>query len=183
MTTESTQAMPIKREENGRNKLIFLVPEPGTSQGGKEEFPNNHLSREHTTVSSMSPSSMFSDEQESDGEIDKNINNTDNEELEAERNIQSKISSTLSDNTEPEQDEKRKQMKIIKSTLRMNRLALLLFFLIVPREVLNIVFKDCNNSNGECGTYFKLLMPISTTQLLVSLLQPFIVLLLLEKII
>ena len=107
----------------------------------------------------------------------------DNEELETERNIQSKISSTLSDNTEPELDEKRKQMKIIKSTLRMNRLALLLFFLIVPREVLNIVFKDCDNSKGEFGTYFKLLMPISTTQLLVSLLQPFIVLLLLEKII
>ena len=92
-------------------------------------------------------------------------------------------STTLLVYNHEEEQEKEKHTQMMLTTLRMNRLALLLFFHIVPREVLTIVFHNCNNLGGQCATYFKLLMPISALQLLFALLHPLIVFMMLKKII
>ena len=127
-----------------------------------------YMRREAIGLSPMSEHSMDS----KDKDIEKRTVN--NEEI--------KNNNQLSDDDD-EEGEHKKQKKIMKSTLRMNQLALVLFFLIVPRELLNITFQNCNNMKGECATYFKVLMPISSTQLLFSFLHPFIVHLMLGKLI
>ena len=69
---------------------------------------------------------------------------------------------------------------MMKKTLKMNLLTLALLFIVVPIQILTIVYENCDESKGECDNYFSSMIVISLLQLIIGCLHPIIVIIILE---
>ena len=77
---------------------------------------------------------------------------------------------------------KSKMSVVMKTALTMNLLTLFVTMNVLPQQFLNIIYKNCNNSNGGCVDYLRLTDPISGVRLLVLFLHPILVLSKIKKI-
>ena len=77
---------------------------------------------------------------------------------------------------------KSKMSMVMKTALTMNLLTLFIMMNVLPQQFLNIIYKNCNNSNGGCVDYLRLTDPISGVRLLVLFLHPILVLSRIKKI-
>ena len=69
---------------------------------------------------------------------------------------------------------------MMKKTLKMNLLTLALLFIIVPIQILTIVYENCDESQGECDNYFSSMIVISLLQLIIGCLHPIVVIIIME---
>jgi hypothetical protein len=77
---------------------------------------------------------------------------------------------------------KSKMSMVMKSALTMNLLTLFIMMNSLPQQFLNIIYKNCNNSNGGCVDYLRITDPVSGVRLLVLFLHPILVLSKIKKI-
>ena len=77
---------------------------------------------------------------------------------------------------------KSKMSVVMKTALTMNLLTLFITLNVLPQQFLNIIYKNCNNSNGGCVDYLRLTDPTTGVRLLVLFLHPILVLRKIKKI-
>ena len=69
--------------------------------------------------------------------------------------------------------------EILKNTLKMNLLTLALLFILVPTQVIIIIYENCNDGAGECDFFFKFMQVTPLIQLVSAIIHPLVVLLVL----
>ena len=72
------------------------------------------------------------------------------------------------------------EKKMMKNTLKMNLLTLALLLIVIPIQVLTILYKDCDIVKGECDKYFSSMVIISIVQLIIGCVHPIVVIITLE---
>ena len=72
------------------------------------------------------------------------------------------------------------EKKMMKNTLKMNLLTLALLLIVIPIQVLTILYKDCDIVKGECDEYFSSMVIISIVQLIIGCVHPIVVIITLE---
>ena len=73
------------------------------------------------------------------------------------------------------------RLETLKTTLKMNILAITMFYLAVPESIISIINMNCENKKGQCEDFLEAINYVSYVQLVTSFIHPIFALFMLFK--
>ena len=75
-----------------------------------------------------------------------------------------------------------KMLEVMQTALTMNLLTMLIMMSVLPIQILNIIYENCDNRNGGCVDYLRRTDAMGVLRLLMLLLHPILVMWKIRKI-
>ena len=162
----------ISRKETKTSVVDSDDLEPGPSDKSEEVVKNKAI--KITVFEALGSSSLAK-------QVDENV--TSNKKEKRVVTFEPLNASANNDQTSEQNKTLNKKISVVmKTALTMNLLTLFLMMSILPFQFLNIIYENCNDSNGGCVDYLRLTDPMTGIRLLVLFFHPIIVLYKVRKI-